>query len=110
MPSRAAANADGTPSRRSSGASGSSWGMRPVSRVGTRLMNEQPPAEPAEPEQVRSQVREWAHSFGGVVDSYDRARPTYPVEAAAWLVGRDAATVLELGAGTGKLTAQLVDL
>ena len=53
---------------------------------------------------------DWAHSFGGVVDAYDRARPTYPREAAAWLVGQDAATVLELGAGTGKLTAQLVDL
>jgi ubiquinone/menaquinone biosynthesis C-methylase UbiE len=51
---------------------------------------------------------DWAHSFGGVVDAYDRARPTYPREAAAWLVGQDAATVLELGAGTGKLTAQLV--
>jgi SAM-dependent methyltransferase len=53
---------------------------------------------------------DWAHSFGGVVDAYDRARPSYPREAAAWLVGQDAATVLELGAGTGKLTAQLVDL
>jgi len=53
---------------------------------------------------------DWAHSFGGVVDAYDRARPTYPAEAAAWLVGRQAATVLELGAGTGKLTAQLVAL
>jgi SAM-dependent methyltransferase len=62
-------------------------------------MNEEPTAE---------QVHEWARSFGGVVDAYDRARPTYPVEAAEWMVGRDAATVLELGAGTGKLTAQLV--
>ncbi len=64
-------------------------------------MNEQPTTE---------QVQAWAHSFGGVVDAYDRGRPTYPREAAAWLVGRDAATILELGAGTGKLTDQLVDL
>jgi SAM-dependent methyltransferase len=64
-------------------------------------MNEEPTAE---------QVQEWARSFGGVVDAYDRARPGYPVEAAEWLVGRDAATVLELGAGTGKLTSQLVAL
>jgi ubiquinone/menaquinone biosynthesis C-methylase UbiE len=61
-------------------------------------------------EPTREQVQAWAHSFGGVVDAYDRARPTYPREAAAWLVGQDAATVLELGAGTGKLTSQLVDL
>jgi ubiquinone/menaquinone biosynthesis C-methylase UbiE len=53
---------------------------------------------------------DWAHSFGGVVDAYDRARPTYPREAAQWLVGQEAATVLELGAGTGKLTEQLLTL
>ncbi len=64
-------------------------------------MNAQPTPE---------QVQAWAHAFGGVVDAYDRARPTYPQEAAEWLVGREAATVLELGAGTGKLTAQLLDL
>jgi SAM-dependent methyltransferase len=68
-------------------------------------MNEEPTGE-----QVPATTPDWAHSFGGVVDAYDRARPTYPREAAAWLVGQDAATVLELGAGTGKLTAQLVDL
>ncbi len=56
------------------------------------------------------QTPDWAHSFGGVVDAYDRARPTYPADAAAWLVGQQAATVLELGAGTGKLTARLVEL
>jgi SAM-dependent methyltransferase len=48
-----------------------------------------------------------ALSFGGVADAYDRARPTYPREAAAWLAGLDHAHVLELGAGTGKLTEQL---
>ena len=53
-----------------------------------------------------------ARSFGPVADAYDRARPSYPDEAAAWLVGRrDQASpslVLELGAGTGKLTEVLV--
>lgn len=51
-----------------------------------------------------------ARSFGSAVDAYDRGRPTYPREAVEWLVGQDAATVLELGAGTGKLTEQLVAL
>lgn len=49
-----------------------------------------------------------ALSFGAVADAYDRARPAYPAEAATWLTGVDHAHVLELGAGTGKLTAELV--
>jgi ubiquinone/menaquinone biosynthesis C-methylase UbiE len=51
-----------------------------------------------------------ARSFGSVADAYDRGRPSYPLEAARWLTGERPATVLELGAGTGKLTRQLVDL
>jgi ubiquinone/menaquinone biosynthesis C-methylase UbiE len=51
-----------------------------------------------------------ARSFGGVADAYDRGRPTYPAEAAAWLTSDHPVTVLELGAGTGKLTEQLVAL
>ena len=51
-----------------------------------------------------------ASSFGAVADAYERGRPSYPREAAAWLVGQEAATVLELGAGTGKLTRELVAL
>ncbi len=56
---------------------------------------------------VRGPASGPALSFGGVADAYDRARPTYPREAATWLVGSDHAHVLELGAGTGKLTEQL---
>jgi SAM-dependent methyltransferase len=51
-----------------------------------------------------------ARSFGSVADAYDRGRPPYPREAAAWLTGDQPVTVLELGAGTGKLTAELVAL
>jgi SAM-dependent methyltransferase len=51
-----------------------------------------------------------ALSFGAVADAYDRARPGYPREAAAWLAGTRPATLLELGAGTGKLSDQLVAL
>jgi ubiquinone/menaquinone biosynthesis C-methylase UbiE len=51
-----------------------------------------------------------ARSFGGVADAYDRGRPTYPRDAAVWLTSEQPLTVLELGAGTGKLTEQLVAL
>jgi SAM-dependent methyltransferase len=56
------------------------------------------------------QQPEPARSFGGVADAYDRGRPSYPREAAAWLTSEQPLTVLELGAGTGKLTEQLVAL
>src|SRR3954471_4684314 len=51
-----------------------------------------------------------ALSFASVADAYDRARPSYPMEAVAWMVGRRPATVVEVGAGTGKLTDRLVEL
>ncbi|GAA1514977.1 class I SAM-dependent methyltransferase [Nocardioides humi] len=48
--------------------------------------------------------------FGAVAESYDRGRPGYPREAVAWLTGEEPLTILELGAGTGKLTEHLVAL
>jgi ubiquinone/menaquinone biosynthesis C-methylase UbiE len=45
-----------------------------------------------------------ARSFGAAADAYERARPSYPDEAVDWLLPRGAHTVLDLGAGTGKLT------
>jgi SAM-dependent methyltransferase len=50
--------------------------------------------------------------FGRSVDAYERGRPAYPLEALAWLleglrVGPKT-TVVDVGAGTGKFTAQLV--
>jgi SAM-dependent methyltransferase len=55
-------------------------------------------------------VRRQARSFGLAADAYDRGRPTFPTEAVSWLVGPNPTTVLELGAGTGKLTSVLVEL
>jgi SAM-dependent methyltransferase len=50
---------------------------------------------------------ERARSFGAAADAYERARPGYPGEAVDWLVPTGARTVLDLGAGTGKLTRAL---
>lgn len=49
-------------------------------------------------------------SFGAHADAYERARPAWPEEAARWLVPGGAELVVELGAGTGKLTGALAAL
>jgi SAM-dependent methyltransferase len=51
-----------------------------------------------------------AASFGSVADAYERARPGYPDDAVRWLSGEPPRDVLDLGAGTGKLTRSLVAL
>jgi SAM-dependent methyltransferase len=49
-------------------------------------------------------------SFGAHADAYERARPEWPEEAARWLVPEGAELVVELGAGTGKLTRALAGI
>jgi SAM-dependent methyltransferase len=49
-------------------------------------------------------------TFGAHADAYERARPPWPEEAARWLVPEDAEFVVELGAGTGKLTRAVAAL
>ncbi|HSC93184.1 MAG TPA: class I SAM-dependent methyltransferase [Gaiellaceae bacterium] len=55
-----------------------------------------------------------AAGFTAAADAYERARPGYPAAAVAWLAERLAIgpgrTVLDLAAGTGKLTRSLVPL
>lgn len=48
-------------------------------------------------------------SFGEEAAAYERGRPSYPPEAIDWLLPTGARTVLDLGAGTGKLTVRLVE-
>jgi SAM-dependent methyltransferase len=48
-------------------------------------------------------------SFGSAAAAYERGRPSYPPEAIDWLLPRGARDVLDLGAGTGKLTTRLVE-
>jgi ubiquinone/menaquinone biosynthesis C-methylase UbiE len=51
-----------------------------------------------------------AASFAGVADAYERARPGYPGDGVRWLAGTTPCDVVDLGAGTGKLTRSLVAL
>jgi SAM-dependent methyltransferase len=78
--------------------------MRP--RVASVPMTDDSTTDGPPPEQTP----DWAHSFGGVAEAYDRGRPTYPAAAVRWMLGDHPKTVLELGAGTGKLTEVLVGL
>ncbi len=49
-----------------------------------------------------------AGSFAAVAGQYERGRPSYPPQAVDWLLGERALEVLDLGAGTGKLTEALL--
>jgi SAM-dependent methyltransferase len=49
-------------------------------------------------------------AFAEVAGAYERGRPTYPVDAVRWLAGDEPRDVVDLGAGTGKLTRALVEL
>ena len=57
-------------------------------------------------------IRDAAQGFDTTADAYEAARPTYPPEAVAHVVGHGrigpGARVLDLAAGTGKLTRLLV--
>jgi SAM-dependent methyltransferase len=49
-----------------------------------------------------------ASIFGSFAEEYDRRRPGYPGDAVDWLLPPGARDVLDLGAGTGKLTGSLL--
>jgi SAM-dependent methyltransferase len=52
--------------------------------------------------------RERSRTFDRAVQRYERARPSYPVEAVRWMLPAGARQVVDLAAGTGKLTRVLV--
>jgi SAM-dependent methyltransferase len=49
-------------------------------------------------------------AFADVASAYERGRPGYPAEAVVWLAGAEPLDVVDLGAGTGKLSRALVAL
>jgi SAM-dependent methyltransferase len=49
-------------------------------------------------------------AFAEVAAAYERGRPGYPEDAVRWLAGDKPCDVVDLGAGTGKLTRVLVAL
>ncbi|MGH3344098.1 MAG: class I SAM-dependent methyltransferase [Carbonactinosporaceae bacterium] len=53
--------------------------------------------------------RERALSFGPVADAYELGRPDYPAAAIDFVLGEECRRAIDLGAGTGKLTSQLIE-
>lgn len=51
-----------------------------------------------------------ARVFGTYAEAYHDARPGYPAELVSWLLPDGARVALDVGAGTGKLTAALVGM
>ena len=49
-------------------------------------------------------------SFGNQADMYATGRPSYPAEALEWALPHEARRVLDLAAGTGRLTERLLGL
>jgi SAM-dependent methyltransferase len=49
-------------------------------------------------------------AFADVATAYERGRPTYPEDAVRWLAGEEPSDVVDVGAGTGKLTRGLIAL
>jgi SAM-dependent methyltransferase len=66
----------------------------------------------SEEARMAEQIRDAARGFARNADAYEAARPSYPAEAVAHVVGHGrigpGARVLDLAAGTGKLTRLLV--
>ena len=55
--------------------------------------------------------QEWnerRQSFGGAAADYAFGRPSYPLDAVTWALPAGAQRVLDLGAGTGRLTERLL--
>ena len=53
--------------------------------------------------------QELGQSFQDGGEHYERVRPGYPAESADWLIPAGARDALDVGAGTGKFTALLLD-
>lgn len=53
-------------------------------------------------------AQETALSFGRAASDYVAGRPSYPLESVAWLLGDGSLDVVDVGAGTGKLTETIV--
>jgi SAM-dependent methyltransferase len=66
------------------------------------------PDRPANADPAAWAVRRTA--FGSAADAYAFGRPSYPRDAVEWALPPGARQVLDLAAGTGRLTARLLEL
>jgi SAM-dependent methyltransferase len=65
---------------------------------------------PTVPLRPANRVDKLASSFGSVAEDYDLGRPAYPRDSVTWAFGRKPLTMLDIGAGTGKLTRVLAEV
>jgi SAM-dependent methyltransferase len=67
------------------------------------------PAGPRGPKLHATRRHELGQSFQDGGEHYDRVRPGYPVDSLEWLLPNASRTAADIGAGTGKFTALLVE-
>ncbi|MCP1414671.1 SAM-dependent methyltransferase [Paenarthrobacter sp. A20] len=67
------------------------------------------PAGPRGPKLHATRRQELGQSFQDGGEHYDRVRPGYPADSLTWLLPDRAETAADIGAGTGKFTALLLE-
>ncbi len=67
------------------------------------------PAGPGGPKLAAARRQEMGLSFQDGGEHYDRVRPGYPQDSLQWLLPEEAGTAADIGAGTGKFTALLLE-
>lgn len=67
------------------------------------------PAGPKGPKLQAGRRHELGRSFQDGGEHYDRVRPGYPADSVDWLLPARASSAADIGAGTGKFTALLVE-